>query len=493
MKSRFLFLSVVGLLISFNVYAQTPDDALRLAESGYGISARSIAMGNAMTGLAQGYDATLFNPAGLAQTRQSEVSFGLNFLGYTNNATYLGNQSSLSSSETSVSNVGLVYPFPTTRGSFVIAFGFNRGPDFNSALSVGGFNPNSSIIPSLYYPGDTLADIPYMVYLEDVNQNPLVSKNVTQSGKIFTSGGINNWLASAGMDIAQNFSIGLTINLINGSYKYTNTFSETGAQGNSADLGSFLLTSQDNQAINGWNAKVGFLYRWQDMNGETYARFGAAISFPSFLTITDNYSDQGTAYFTTAPVGPYTYSTTNGYGLAEGNGPAVQYDVTTPFKFSLGASGGTSLLTVAADIQYVDWTQLSFSNSNLGASTINGLNSQIKQEYKPTLNTRIGVELALANPRYSLFVPYVRAGGELLPSPYSSDGASQAQKYISGGVGAKIQNTITVDFAYQYGWWNSNALVYPSTVINNVNYPGQRTSDEKITNTNFVFTFAYNF
>ncbi|MCL5267910.1 MAG: hypothetical protein M1469_07395 [Bacteroidetes bacterium] len=496
MKTRFLFLSVLGLFVSFSAYAQTPEDALRLAESGYGISARSVAMGNAMTGLAQGYDATTFNPAGLAQSRQSEVSFGLNFLGYNNDASYLGNQGSLSSSQTDVSNIGLVYPFPTTRGGFVIAFGFNRGPDFNSALSVSGFNPNSSIIPSLYYPGDTLADIPYMVFLEDVNQNPLVAKDVNQSGKIYTSGGINNWLASAGMDIAQNFSIGLTINLINGTYKYTRAFSETGIQGytyNNSDFGSFLLNSQDNQDINGWNAKVGFLYRWQDMSGATYARFGATIAFPSFLTISDNYASQGSAYFTTAPVGPYNYSTSNGYGQDEGAGPAVQYDVATPFKFSLGASGETSQLTVAADLQYVDWTQLNFSNSNLGASTINDLNSQIKQEYKPTLNTRIGVELALTDPQYSLFVPYIRAGGELLPSPYSGDGSSQAQKYVSGGVGARIQNAINIDFAYQYGWWQTNTLVYPSTVINNTTYPGQSTSNEKISNTNFIFTFAYNF
>ncbi len=496
MKTRFLFFSIIGTLVSLNAYAQVPEDALRLAESGYGISARSVAMGNAMTGLSQGYDATYFNPAGLAQSRQSEVSFGLNFLGYNNDATYLGNQNPLSSSQTDLSNIGLVYPFPTTRGSFVIAFGYNHGPDFNSALGVSGYNSNSSIIPSLYFPGDTLADIAYMDFLEGVNQDPLVTKNVNQSGKIYTSGGINNWLASAGVDIAQNFSIGLTLNLINGNYKYIRTFDESGVPGytyNNSDFGSFQLSSQDNQSINGWNAKVGFLYRWLDQNGDAYARFGATIAFPSFLTVNDNYSSQGTAYFTTPPLSPYTYSTSNGYGQDEAAGPAVQYDVTTPFKFSVGASGGTTLLTVAADIEYVDWTQLSFGNSNLTANTINDLNSQIKQEYKATLDARVGAELALTNPHHSLFVPYVRIGGMYLPSPYSGDGSSQAQKYVSGGIGANIQNSITVDFAYQYGWWNSSTLVYPSTNINNVLYPGQSTTGEKVTNTNFVFSFAYNF
>ena len=195
MKSRSLILSSMLLFTFVSAYSQEIPDALRLGEPSYGISARSIAMGNAMTGLAQGYDATYYNPAGLAQARQSEVQMGLNFLGYNNSATYLGNQNSLSSTSTDLSNLGLVYPFPTVRGSFVIAFGYNHGPDFNSALSVSGYNPNSSIIPSLYSQ-DTAADIAYMDFLEAANGNPYVSKNVNQAGQVHKSGGINNWLAA---------------------------------------------------------------------------------------------------------------------------------------------------------------------------------------------------------------------------------------------------------------------------------------------------------
>lgn len=496
MKSRLLVLSSLMLFVSINVYAQEPQDALRLGEPSYGVSARSVAMGNAMTGLAQGFDATYFNPAGLAQSRQSQVQMGLNFLGYNDNSTYLGNENSLSSSQTDLSNLGLVYPFPTTRGSFVIAFGYNHGADYNSALSVAGLNPNSSIIPSLYSQ-DTAADIAYMDFLEAYNGDPYVTGNVNQSGKVYKSGGMNNWLAAAGLDIAQGFSIGITLNLVSGKYKYQQNFLETGVSPDNYDstfFQSFLYNSQDNQDISGWNAKIGLLYRIEDMSGNTMARIGATVQFPTMLTVTDNYSANGTATFGAGPYGPansYYWSTVNGYGQNETPGSALQYDVTTPFEFGLGVSGGTSQLTVAAGLQYVDWTQLQFSNFNVPADQdpTNKLNNQIKQEFRATTNLNVGAEYALTDPNYSLLVPLLRVGFQYLPSPYSGSGSQQAQKFLSGGIGVKIQNSIGLDFAYQYGWWNTTSQLYSSSG----QYLSQSTSNEKVTNSNFMVTFKYDF
>lgn len=496
MKSRSLILSSMLLFTFVSAYSQEIPDALRLGEPSYGISARSIAMGNAMTGLAQGYDATYYNPAGLAQARQSEVQMGLNFLGYNNSATYLGNQNSLSSTSTDLSNLGLVYPFPTVRGSFVIAFGYNHGPDFNSALSVSGYNPNSSIIPSLYSQ-DTAADIAYMDFLEAANGNPYVSKNVNQAGQVHKSGGINNWLAALSFDIAPDFSVGLTLNLISGKFKYQQNFTESGVPPDNYDstfFQSFIYGSQDNQDINGWNAKIGMLYRLRDMSGNTIARVGATVEFPTFMSITDNYSANGTATFGAGPygaAGSYIWSTVNGYGQNETPGSALQYDVTTPFKFSLGVSGGTQQITAAADIEYVDWTQLQFSNFNVPASSdpSQTLNNSIQNNLRATTNVRAGIEVALTNPNYSLLVPYLRAGAAYLPSPYQNSTSSQAQKFLSGGVGVKIQNSIGLDLAYQYGWWDTTSQLYYASGP----YPGQSTSNEKITNTNFVFTFKYDF
>jgi hypothetical protein len=505
MKSRIAVL-VVFFLACLNAYGQFPEDALRLAQPGYGTSARSMSMGNAMTGISEGYDATYFNPAGLAQSYQSQFTMGLNFLGYNNDADYLGASSSLSRSQTDLSSFGLVYPFPTTRGSFVIALGYNRANDFNSALSFNAYNSSSSIVPSLYYYDPSASDygasydIPYNVGLEDTTGNILLDKNVRQTGTVYESGGTNNWLIAAGVDIAQEFSVGLTLNLVSGSYHYARVFTETdptnywsGKQlsdiSNAIGLNSFSLSDNVDQDLSGWNAKVGFLYRLTDGDGKVIARLGGTVEFPTFMTIDESYSDEGTyinQYGTLVGASPYT--------TPGGNN---NYDVTTPFKFGFGASGGLSILTVAADAQYVDWTEMEFSTSaspTLPSDYIDELNSEIKQELRAAASFRVGAELALANPDYSSFVPYVRGGFAYYESPYVGDGSSQAQKYASGGIGFKIQHSIDLDLAYQYGWWNTSEQLYadtdPATHLGTgVSYG----TTNKITNTNFMFTFAYNF
>jgi hypothetical protein len=499
MKSR-IAVFVIFFLTFLDVFAQTPEDALRLGLSGYGVSARSMSMGNAMTGLAQGFDAAFFNPAGLAQSRQSEVTGGLNFLGYNNDATYYGTGTTSSSSQTDLSDLGLVYPFPTTRGSFVIALGYNRYNDFNTALGVNGFNPNSSIIPTLFN-NNASYDVPFQVGLDDEVYDSVtntvtvtrmvVQRNVQQTGIKYESGGMNNWSVSGAMDAAENFSLGLTLNLISGSYNSSQSFTETDPAGRFADstlstlpgavgFGSFLYTLNDKQDISGWNAKMGFLYRFLDNSGDIVGRFGLTITFPSFISITDNFSDAATATFLTGT--SYSYPT-SGTSTSTSN----TYDVTTPFKFSVGGSGGTRQLTLSGEIEYTDWTQMEFSNSNLTAyfpDFISGLNNSIKTDFRQTLDLRGGVEVALADPQYSSFVPFVRAGFSFLPSPYKGDGVQQAQKLASGGVGFRIQNSIDLDLGYQYGWWNySHHQVYDAYSI----------PSEQITNTNFMFTFKYNF
>lgn len=317
MKSRIIVLLVFSLT-SLDAFAQFPEDALRLGQPGYGVSARSMSMGNAMTGLSEGFDATYFNPAGLAQSYQSQFTMGLNFLGYSNAANYLGTSNSLSSSQTDLSNLGFVYPFPTTKGSFVIALGYNRGNDFNTALSFNAYNPNSSIVPSLY-DNDPNYDIPWNVGLEDTMGNPYITKNVQQKGTVYESGGLNNWLVAGAVDIAQDFSIGLTLNLVSGSYHYARQFTETDPNGfyrntqfvgpfNASGFTGLVLNDNVDQDLSGWNAKVGFLYRLPDENGKIIARFGGTIEFPTFMTVNEKYSDAGTASFLSGYVYP-SYTT----------------------------------------------------------------------------------------------------------------------------------------------------------------------------------------
>lgn len=258
---------------------------------------------------------------------------------------------------------------------------------------------------------------------------------------------------------------------------------------NAIGLESFTLNDNVDQDLSGWNAKVGFMYLLPDESGKIIARFGGTIEFPTFISVDEKYSDAGT--YINADGVDVSAELNGGISPYTTPGGDNNYDVTTPFKFGFGASGGISILTVAADIQYVDWTQLQFSTSSsqtLPSDFINSLNSQIKTEFRATTDLRVGAELALANADYSTFVPYIRGGFAFYQSPYVGDGSSQAQKYASGGIGFKIQNSIDLDLAYQYGWWNTSEQLY----FDPVTKAGYGTTN-KITNTNFMFTFAYCF
>src|SRR5512141_2601024 len=89
--------------------AQYKEDALRLGIQGYGVGARALGMGNAYTGVASDYSALFWNPAGLAQLRYGEFSFGLSYLNNKDNSTFFGQSDSYSSSATNLNALGLVF------------------------------------------------------------------------------------------------------------------------------------------------------------------------------------------------------------------------------------------------------------------------------------------------------------------------------------------------------------------------------------------------
>ena len=103
-------------------------------------------MGNVSIGLADDYSALFTNPAGLASLRSYEFSVGLSNASYNNDAGFFGNTLNANERVTNLSNLGLVYPVPTRRGSLVFAFGFSRVANYSTTAAFKGFNPGSSIL-----------------------------------------------------------------------------------------------------------------------------------------------------------------------------------------------------------------------------------------------------------------------------------------------------------------------------------------------------------
>ncbi len=476
MRKNWIVTTIMLYLVVATGFAQFPEDALRFATPGLGVGARSLGMGNAYTGVANDYSALYWNPAGLAQIEHSEFSFGLSHLNFKNNSTFYGTQQSYANNATNLNSLGLVFPVPVRRGSFVVAFGFTRQSNFTTGLSFNGFNPNSSIIQTFardgdFYPSDLSGNLAYQLYLANVDtisgrfQSPIRDR-VTQLATVLEGGGLNNWSIGAAIDMAPNLSAGATLTFLSGSYKYDKKYKE---QDNAGIYSSFPfdfaeLTIDDfiESDISGVNAKVGLLYRVPER-----FRFGVAVKTPTRLHVTENFGTTARSYFDNGEIFP-----TDGPFESTGAG---EYDVITPWVFSVGASAIIRDLVLSGDIDYTDWTQLEFSDAN---PDVLANNTIIKSIFRATANLRVGAEYNVRD-----YGVRVRGGFIYNPSQFEGDPSTFDQKYVTGGLGILLGESTMLDLAYARGMWR--------TFINN--YGGPSRVDQKVTTNNFLMTFSYRF
>jgi long-subunit fatty acid transport protein len=443
--------ALLSLLITIAVidigFAQYKEDAYRLSYLGLGIGARSLGMGTAYTSISNDFSAAYWNPAGLGQVKTNEFSVGLSSLSYNNSTgplslvdnnsvTFLRNQRSFTNTSTNLNSIGLVFPFPVRQGSLVFAIGYNRQSDFTTALAFQGFNQKDS---TKAYPD-----------------------NVDIQTKVLEGGGLNNWTAAGAIEAAMGLYLGASLSIISGSYTYNRDFlgSDVNNQRAWYQINRKYLINED---VTGFTGRLGLLYETRNHRGQ----FGINIKLPSHLSVRDDWSDIEN-YYDDIPDSDYV-NTKNGYS---------EFDVVTPFVFSAGLSWSFGDLLLAVDIEYTDWTQMEFRNTY--ADLIQE-NTVIKDEMKPTVNFRLGAECAIPETDLRL-----RAGFAYIPSPFTFQTTSNAQKYITCGLGWLIEDAIQLDFGYAYGFWETSHQVTYDPPYNTI-------TKEKIKTHSIIATAAYRF
>ncbi len=493
---------IFALIVLFTLtgYAQFPEDVLRLSTPGTGVGARSLGLGMAYTGVANDFSAMYWNPAGLAQLKMNEITFGLSNLSYGNTGTLtdgtpggpLGSGKNFTNSGTSLNDLGFVYSVPTAQGSFVIALGYGRQAEFTTGLSFSGFNPRSSIIQSLAPDGQSAPqylanDLAYQLYLANVDTitgqyDSQIKDSLTQSGKVIENGGLNHFSAAAAIEAAQNLFLGVTLNIVTGSYSYTRNYYEDDLANfhNTLpfDLSSFSLLETVESDISGFNAKLGFLYKFAPNS-----RIGLAVKTPSWITVREDFTQRGVSDFDNGD--HYEYAVKYNYSeqvLSNGDKLTFydpvghdEYDVSTPYVFSAGASVGAQNLMVAGDLEYTDWTQMEFRNAN---AHLLELNTQIKEEFRPTVNLKLGAECEVVPNTLQL-----RAGFAYLKSPYDGDPSEFDRKYITGGASISVQNAMIVEVGFAHGYWKNYR----------VNYDATSRTDEDVTTNTLLGSVSYRF
>ncbi len=445
-----LFVVALFFVLFVNFNAQNFNDVLRLSTINFSPSASSLGMGDATISLGGDWNASFTNPAGLALMKHTEISGGIYYSNYDNNVSFFGSRTDFNQSSTKLNQFGFAYVFPTYRGSFVIGMGFNQQKDFNAVTKFSGFNSaNNSMIQDLVALNDDMIynlGLSYPTYDAKGNYEKDATKingRLNQSGKLTDEGSNDTWSFAGGIEIAKNVFFGIALNLFDGEYNssrdyyeddtkdiYTANILLDDSDSRTADFERFYLNDVLDWKISGWNLHFGMLYKADFFN------IGMGIKFPSLFTIKERYSVYGESYFGTGN----TFRT-------DPDVSEIEYDLSTPFEFSAGASFQLALLTFSGDVRFVDFTQMKFTDG-LSDNEMSANNSEIKELFRTTLNYSLGAEV---------FVPGVevklRAGYVLRPSPFKDDPQDFDKKFYTFGAGFSPVENIDVDFAYVTGKW----------------------------------------
>ncbi len=476
--NRFVIGSILLLMvISSGMNAQFLEDALRLDYGMLGSNARALSMGSAFLAVSDDFSASFYNPAGLAQIRKYEIAAGIRNTSVRNETLYLGTITDARGSSTNLDNLGIVIPIPTIQGSLTFAIGYNRVNDFTQISMFEGFNENDSIIPDLFL---SRHEMSYYLWLSDSTGVTPFMGDLYQQGSQEEFGSVDNWSISGGIEVVPDFFLGATLNLISGNYRHTFTFEEEDIYNTydtfPNDFEYLFVEDNIDARISGFNALFGGLY-----NLNNTFKIGATIRTPTRYSIEEEYSTYGLSEFTTPD--------DDGYNWYEDEFNAnIDYDVSTPWKFSAGAAASIAGVTLSAAADYRDWTQLEFRNA---PSSILAINRTIREVLEPTTDLRFGAEFTLPT-----FPISIRGGYIHQPSPYKNAPSELNRQYITGGLGIKIQDAIYLDFAIVRGLWESDLFIYDYEVWN-VNQGAwqavTRVVNEDIVKNSIIFSFRYRF
>lgn len=469
---NFILASVMfGSLV---VKAQEPTDALRLSRFAPTGSARSIAIGGAMTALGGDISAVNTNPAGIAlfKTNELVLSPGFNFT--KNKGAYLGDQDKAKAAEFNYGMTGFVFATPPRREgawrNVSYAITASRTADFNNRIAFKGKNTRSSYSEKYLedlinagerdpnraateYPfGPSLAINTYLVEPNlDAQGNATgyysmatPQTGVLQEQLINTSGGISTISFAGSANLADKLYLGASLNIESIKFTREQTFKESDISGktnnnfNYFTVEDFLQTSGS-----GLNLKAGVIYKPVE-----YIRLGLSIHTPTFYDLSDRYNTtittdlekylgQGILKQSTADLigqyGEYSYQFLNPWKIQAGFSYVLREmeDVTQQKGFITG------------DIEFLNYGNGTFSDpNNPGSNYFQDLNNVISQQYINAINMRLGGEL-----KFNTIM--ARAGFGFYSNPYTDADINGTRMTLSGGLGWRNKGKF-IDFTYMH-------------------------------------------
>lgn len=479
---------IACMLIGQQVFAQVPEDALRMTWTTPSGSARHQAIGGAMGSLGGEITSTFVNPAGLGFYKTGEIVLSPNVSWLRTNSSFRGSDamSVKESNKFGIGTSGLVWGWSNKYSkwkSSAFSLAVNRTANFNQDIYYSGTNDYSSFTENAaneffnFYsqrknanPGltdaiivdqalnDNSVSIPTKLalytYLVDIDsaggQKNIVSRAellgaVEQQNRIISSGGITEIALGFASNMDDKVYIGGSIGLPIVNYSRKTSYTERDIAGSDVNKFNFFTYSEDFSSKGfGLNAKLGVIFKPQD-----YVRLGVAIHSPTLYSIREKFS----ANMITDLENRFTPRVVDNVSsnIFTDNTPLdYKYDLVSPLKILV--SGSYVLREVedvrkqrgflTADIEYINykWNSFAAADETTDNSYYDGVNKDIDDAYKGAFNFRVGGEL-------KFHTIMTRLGFAYYGRPYADKELKARRMYLSGGLGYRNKG-IFVDLTY---------------------------------------------
>lgn len=370
-----------------------------------GSGARALGMGGAFIAVADDATAATWNPGGLVQLENPEMSVVGGFLWRSEDKYFEGHPEASGKEDVNESALNYfsgAYPFVFADHNMIISLNYQNLYEFNRHWSY------------MYeYPASSIYSAPAQFSYD-------------QQGALYALG------LAYSLEITSNFSVGATLNYW-GDFLYENSWKQDYFTKTQFDLGgipvSYANHKTEQYGFEGWNAVFGFLFRV----GEHFT-LGGVFKTPFTANIHHTISeDEQTDFPTLNYTETYSGSTSQN---AELNMP-MSYGLGLAYRFS-------DLFTLSADIYRTHWDDFTLKNDKgVKTSPISGKNSD-ESDIDPTTWFRFGAEYLIIKKKY---VFPLRAGIFYDPAP--AEGSPDDFYGFSLGSGVGYKDYI-FDIAYQY-------------------------------------------
>lgn len=498
--------------------AQSVDDAVQFSKDENPGSARIKGMGNVQTALGGDITSINGNPAGLGFFSRSDISLTFDYLQNTNKTDFLGTNSKSKKGNFGISQAGVVFSIPNTNHyanysgwqNFNIGLSYNKKQNFNNSIVYNGINNETSYV-------NNLADLMYSdnafnadfknSNLVEIFQNPVQGHfplavefdDKDQLNDLLTKGSHNNLALAFGSNYNNKFYIGATVSFTKMRYEKSKIFEENGwtkqyqevAEDNpnspfanpNSDLykkfgdKSYQLIDDYSQISegNGLDVKIGMIIK-----PTTDWNIGVTVTTPTWITV-----NEVTDAFTDVNFYPDMNSTTSFHTYESYTYSSDQdYNLTTPWKFALGATKFFNRGLISAEAEYITNNTINYSN-NTTYHQFKGINDIIKEDLQGSVNIRIGGEYLIND------ILSGRAGFNYYGNPYKYYEESNYSGSL--GLGIKLTNTLYADIALVHQINSYSVAPYTLSSFWHDSGSFEPIADLKLKRTNALFTIGARF